>query len=97
MLLKKRVDARTLEVILLIIMALFGIAIIWIYLSAINLNEPKVDSSIVIIELQLFMMVILTGSIYIKVKIWEKNRAILELIEDRLETKKSKPKRGKKK
>lgn len=73
-LLKKRIAAHQIEVILLVIMALIGLAAILVFVNAINLSNP--DPVVVILELLLLIIIGILGNTFVCVKIYEQNHPV---------------------
>lgn len=69
--LKKRINAETLEGIVLFLMVLIGVAIIIIFMKALNLSEP--DPLIIIVELLLLLITSVLGLIYVMARVWEQH------------------------
>ena len=78
MLIRKRVNAKTLEVLLLLLMAIFAVVIIVLFITAVKLNNP--DPLVAITEIQLLTLVILLGLTFTCVKIWEQNKMMMAIL-----------------
>ena len=70
-LLKKRVNAKVLEGLLLSLMGLLGAAVTVIFFKAIKLSDP--DPIIIILELLLLLIISVLGLTFVGVKVWEQH------------------------
>ena len=70
-LLKKRVSAKVIEVVLLSLMGLFGLSVVAIFFKAIKISNP--DPIIIILELLLLLIISVLGLTFVAVKVWEQH------------------------
>lgn len=68
---KKRVNAKTLEAILFLLMTVFAVAAVFIFVKVFSIDNP--DPLVIVIELLIVLIICLLGLTQVLIKIWEQH------------------------